>query len=141
MFIAKSSLDLLQTYILRAFPEKGKSYNPELDCTELASAIFEGRTLLRLILSSRFPPEVYGKPSPLHVVMNACGETFRACFSAFYPSTPLKWFALCQQLQVVDPVCVYHNCHYVLIMFSWAWLDLCKTGGWGKPRRGGRNQP
>ncbi len=104
LIIAKCSLNLFQTYVQRAFPQNGKLCNSELDCTEVATAIYEGRTLLRSILVSRFPPQVSVEPSPLYSVLNACGQTFRACFSAFYPSDLLKWFALCQQLQVVDSV-------------------------------------
>lgn len=104
LFTARASLSLFQTYVQRAFPQKGKPYNSELDCTELAAAIYQGRVLLRTILVSRFPPQVSAEHSPIDLVLKACGETFRACFSAFYPSVPLKWFALCQQLQAVDAV-------------------------------------
>ena len=106
-FIAKSALGLLKTYIQQSFPEKGRPSKPDLDCSELAAAVFEARTLLHLILSSRRPhiPSSEGCVSPLETVIDACYEAFRTCFHAFYPTTPLKWFALCQQLQIVDPVC------------------------------------
>jgi len=104
-FVAKAALGLLKTYILEAYPEKGRVRKPALDCPELAAAVFETRTLLKLILSSRgavFTEE--DKQSPMALVLDACCDTFRMCFNAFYPSIPLKWFALCQHLQYLDPV-------------------------------------
>lgn len=102
-FVAKAALGLLKTYIKEAYPEKGRIHKPSLDCPELAEAVFESRSLLRLILSTRGPlPLTDG--SHVSLVLDACCDAFRACFHAFYPSTPLKWFALCQQLQFLDPV-------------------------------------
>ena len=43
-FVAKAALGLLKTYILEAYPEKGKIRKPDLDCPELAAAVFEART-------------------------------------------------------------------------------------------------
>ena len=104
-FVAKAALGLLKTYILEAYPEKGRVRKPALDCPELAAAVFEARTLLKLILSSRGAVLTEeDKQSPMALVLDACCNTFRMCFNAFYPSIPLKWFALCQQLQYLDPV-------------------------------------
>jgi len=102
-FVAKAALGLLKTYILEAYPEKGKIRKPDLDCPELAAAVFEARTLLRLILSYRGMVVTEDKHSPMALVLDACCNAFRMCFNAFYPSIPLKWFALCQQLQYLDP--------------------------------------
>ena len=86
---------------------------PALDCSELAEAVYEARTMLIRILSTRRHPflggksEVEGeKQSLMAKVTEVCSAAFQACFHAFYPTTPLKWFALCQQLQHFDPVSV-----------------------------------
>ncbi len=103
-FVAKAALGLLKTYIREAFTEKGKIRQPSLDTPEIAEAVFQARTLLRLILASHGSFVPLGKQEPMTLVLNACCDAFRACFHAFYPSVPLKWFALCQQLQFLDPV-------------------------------------
>ncbi len=103
-FISKAALGLLKTYVQEAFPEKGRIRQATLDCPEIAEAVFQARTLLRLILASRGGFVPMDKQGPMALVLDACCDTFRACFHAFYPSVPLKWFALCQQLQFLDPV-------------------------------------
>ena len=103
-FVSKAALGLLKTYIREAYPEKGKIKKASLDCLELAESVYQARTLLRLILSSRGPLVSKMMRSPITLVLDACCDAFRACFHAFYPSVPLKWLALCQQLQYLDPV-------------------------------------
>ena len=87
------------------FPEKGALSRPALDCPEIAKMVYEARTLLQMILSSHGPPQ---RPADqqhlLSAVISSCCLAFRECFHVFYPSVPLKWLALCQQLQYLDPV-------------------------------------
>ena len=109
-FVSKSSLILLKTYIQEAYPKQQKLGKKSKDCTELAEAVYHAQTMLRRILSSRrhifHPPQLVKEKevSPMAVVVEACCTTFRSCFHAFYPTTPLKWLALCQHLQLVEPV-------------------------------------
>lgn len=83
---------------------------PALDCPELAESVYEARSLLISILSTRRHPLLGGKSegeerhSLMSMVTEVCCKAFQTCFHAFYPTTPLKWFALCQQLQHFDPV-------------------------------------
>ena len=86
------------------FPEKGQLSKPSLDCPEIAEMVYEARTLLQMILSSRGPQSHAEQQPLLASVTESCCRAFRECFHAFYPSVPLKWFALCQQLQYLDPV-------------------------------------
>ena len=87
---------------------------PALDSLEIAEMVYEARNLLQRILSTHCPQreeegEERGhdqKQSILTSVTMSCCLAFRECFHAFYPSVPLKWFALCQQLQYLDPVSV-----------------------------------
>ena len=88
------------------FPEKGKLNRPALDCPEIAEMVYEARTLLQMILSTHSPPRASEEQPLLTAVTEACCLAFRECFHAFYPSVALKWFALCQQLQYLDPVSV-----------------------------------
>ena len=113
IFIAKSAIEILKTYIQQAYPKKGKMSKPALDCPELAEAVYEARTMLIRILSTRRHPFLGGKSeaggeklSLMAKVTEVCSAAFQKCFHAFYPTTPLKWFALCQQLQHFDPVSV-----------------------------------
>lgn len=85
-------------------PEKGKLCRPALDCPEMAEMVYEARTLLQMILSSHSPQGPSDQQPLLTAVTESCCLAFRECFHAFYPSVPLKWFALCQQLQYLDPV-------------------------------------
>ena len=67
--------------------------------------------MLIQILSARRRPfavklEGGEKQSLMALVTDVCCHAFKACFHAFYPTTPLKWFALCQQLQHFDSVSV-----------------------------------
>ena len=110
-FIAKSVIEILKTYIQQTYPKKGKMPKPALDCSELAEAVYEARTMLIRILSMRRHPflgrsEGEEKQSLITKVTEVCSSAFQSCFHAFYPTTPLKWFALCQQLQHFDPVSV-----------------------------------
>ena len=109
-FVSMSSLHLLQTYIQEAYPQQLKPGKKSKDCPELAEVVYQAQTMLRRILSFRWhlPPtpqwEERKEPSLMELVMEDCCNVFRACFHAFYPTTPLKWWALCQHLQLLDPV-------------------------------------
>ena len=111
-FVAKSSLQLLQTYIQEVYPKQRRLIKKTIDCTELAEMVYRARTVLRRILSTR-PYELEPvisvnegeeKKSSVSQVIEACCCAFRACFHAFYPTMPLKWLSLCQHLQLLDPV-------------------------------------
>ena len=126
-FIAKAALGLLKTYIQRAYPIKGLSSNASLDSTELSAVVNEAKCLLKLILSSHEPALSADGTSPVQSIVSICQEAFLACFDAFYPSLPLKWYALCEELQSVDPVSVKYpvctipksfiNAHKILLTF------------------------
>lgn len=111
-FVSRSALTLLQTYIQEAYPKQQKQGKETKDCAELAEAVYHAQTMLRRILSSRKSQPVpradrregKRKEQPMETVLEACCSAFRACFRAFYPTTPLKWLALCQHLQLLDPV-------------------------------------
>lgn len=110
-FIAKSTIEILKTYIQETYPKKGKMSKATLDCSEMAESVYEARTMFIRILSSRSHPflgksESGEKHSLMAMVIDVCCSAFQACFHAFYPTSPLKWFALCQQLQHFDPVSV-----------------------------------
>ena len=92
------------------FPEKGKLTQPALDTPEIAEMVYEARTLLQMILSAPCPRGPDDSQALLSAVTDSCRLAFRECFHAFFPSVPLKWFALCQQLQYLDPVSVRDNC-------------------------------
>ena len=77
---------------------------PNLDTPEIAEMVYEARTLLQMILSAPCPRGAKDSQALLSTVTDSCRLTFRECFHAFFPSVPLKWFALCQQLQYLDPV-------------------------------------
>lgn len=110
-FVARSSLHLLQTYIQEAYPKQLRPGKRSKDCAELAEAVYQAQTILRSILSFRWrispPPYLPGvekEPSMMELVLEACCSVFRSCFHTFYPTKPLKWWALCQHLQLLDPV-------------------------------------
>ncbi len=108
-FVSMSSLRLLQTYIQEAYPKLLKPSTKSKDCPELAEAVYQAQTLLRRILSSRWhvPPAVApvgAEPSMMELLLENCCTVFRSCFHAFYPTIPLKWWALCQHLQLLEPV-------------------------------------
>ena len=113
-FVARSSLHLLQTYIQEAYPKQLRPGKKSQDCAELAEAVYQAQTILRHILSSRRHASLTSplrqaaggtvEPSVMELVLESCCAVFRSCFHAFYPTTPLKWWALCQHLQLLDPV-------------------------------------
>jgi len=111
-FVATSSVYLLQTYIQEAYPKQVKPGKKTKDSAELAEVVYRAQTILRHILSSRRhlsrPPSVSThekeESSMMELVVKACSSVFRSCFHAFYPTKPLKWWALCQHLQLMDPV-------------------------------------
>ena len=120
-FIAKSAIEILKTYIQQTYPKKGKMSKPALDCSELAEAVYEARTMLIRILSTRRNPflgksERGEKQSLMSMVIEVCSSAFQTCFHAFYPTPPLKWFALCQQLQHFDPVSVQRTLYAVSVV-------------------------
>ena len=103
-FVAKATLGLLKTYVQKAYPVKGQTV---LDSPELSAVVSEAKCLLKLILSTLDPGlSADGTSSPVSAVVSICREAFLACFDAFYPSLPLKWYALCEEIQSVDPVSV-----------------------------------
>lgn len=111
-FVSMSALHLLQTYIQEAYPKHLKPGQRSKDSPELAEVVCHAQTMLRRILSSskwKVPPapglgEERKEVSMMELVLEACCGVFRSCFHAFYPTTPLKWWALCQHLQLLDPV-------------------------------------
>ena len=116
-FVSMSALHLLQTYIQEAYPKHLKPGKRSKDSPELAEVVYHAQTILRRILSSSkwkvplapsFPAPGQGEErkevSMMELVLEACCSVFRSCFHAFYPTTPLKWWALCQHLQLLDPV-------------------------------------
>ncbi len=115
-FVSMSALHLLQTYIQEAYPKHLKPGKRSKDSAELAEMVYHAQTMLRRILSSSkwkvpLAPTVLAsgqgerkEVSMMELVLEACCSVFRSCFHAFYPTTPLKWWALCQHLQLLDPV-------------------------------------
>ena len=81
----------------------------------LAERVGGARDLLRKILAEDLHP---GKFRTLHAepqglrqyrqmredVLTECHTTFRTCFHAFYPTSHLKWWCLCDLLCQTEPV-------------------------------------
>lgn len=106
-YICCASLHLLKVYINEVYPNRQpdfKSGSQANDSLRLADCIYEVRTLLKQILSD--PPE----PSPrnrsftgeintfISQIMDESHETFLSCYHSFYPSSSLRWRALCDLL-------------------------------------------
>ena len=69
------------------------------DSPELAECVHKTLWLIKRIFSSK-----QSSSDQFKDIMTICRETFTSCFHAFYPSALLKWFALCNLLQQIDPV-------------------------------------
>lgn len=136
-FISMSALHLLQTYIQEAYPKHLKPGKRSKDSAELAQVVYHAQTMLRRILSSSkwkvpLPTPDLGERkemSMMELVLESCCSVFRSCFHAFYPTTPLKWWALCQHLQLLDPVSLSSEEVDFCSLTTWFLDSLFKLAG------------
>ncbi|KAL1456648.1 hypothetical protein WDU94_001361, partial [Cyamophila willieti] len=104
VYISRSSLRLLRTYINKVYPKQVRGRKPPgVESVALAECIGNVRSILSLIFCDTTLANTQNQYRKLvQDILEECRLTFVSCYHVFYPTEFLKWVCLCDLLITMD---------------------------------------